>query len=149
MSDAHPLDAWLPHRGRMRLIDGVTRCDADTIDCTAVVRPDGLFAGADGMPAWIGVELMAQAAAAWSGAQPRAAGGGVPRVGYLVSARRYDAHVPVFAAGATLVVSARCAQAGANGLRLFECTIADADRVLASGRIGVYEPPIEAEAATP
>ena len=145
MSDAHPLDAWLPHRGRIRLVDGVTPCDADAIECTAVVRPDGLFAGPHGMPAWIGVELMAQAAAAWSGAQARAAGGG-PRVGYLVSARRYDADVPAFAAGATLVVRARCVQAGASGLRLFDCTIAQADRVLASGRIGVYEPPVEAPA---
>jgi predicted hotdog family 3-hydroxylacyl-ACP dehydratase len=145
MSDAHPLDDWLPHRGRMRLVDGVARCDADAIECTAVVRPDGVFAGADGMPAWIGVELMAQAAAAWAGAQARAAGGGGPRVGYLVSVRRYDAHVPVFAAGAVLAVRARCAQAGANGLRLFDCTIAQADRVLASGRIGVYEPPVGAQ----
>ena len=140
MSDAHPLDAWLPHRGRMRLIDSVERCDAEGIACTAVVRPDGLFTGPDGMPAWIGVELMAQAAAAWSGARSREAGGG-PRVGYLVSARRYDAHVPVFAPGAALTVRASCAMMGDNGLRLFDCTIAHADRVLASGRIGVFESP--------
>ncbi len=146
MSDGHPLDAWLPHRGRMRLIDSVEHCDADAITCTAVVRPDGLFGGVDGMPAWIGVELMAQAAAAWSGARARDGGGG-PRVGYLVSARRYEAHVPAFVCGATLVVNARCAMAGDNGLRLFDCTIAQADRVLAAGRIGVYEPPSPARVA--
>ena len=140
MTDAHALDAWLPHRGRMRLIDSVERCDADGIACTAIVRPDGLFCGADGLPAWIGVELMAQAAAAWSGARARE-GGGVPRVGYLVSARRYDAHVPVFSVGATLTVHAACAMAGDNGLRLFDCTISLAGRELASGRIGVFETP--------
>ena len=137
---AHPMDAWLPHRGRMRLVDRVERCDDAVIVCAALVRHDGLFAAADGLPAWIGIELMAQAAAAWSGARARA-GGGVPRAGFLVGARRYDANVPAFALGAELVVTATCAMAGDNGLRLFDCTIAQAGRELASGRISVYETP--------
>jgi predicted hotdog family 3-hydroxylacyl-ACP dehydratase len=135
---AHPMDAWLPHRGRMRLIDRVERCDDTTIACTATVRQDGLFTGTDGMPAWIGIELMAQAAAAWAGARARA-DGGAPRVGFLVGARRYEAHVPMFTIGAELNVTAVCALAGANGMCLFDCTIVHAGRELASGRIGVYE----------
>ena len=135
---AHPMDAWLPHRGRMRLIDRVEQCDADGIACTAIVRPDGLFTGADGMPAWIGIELMAQAAAAWAGAAARA-GGGAPRAGVLVGSRRYDAHEPLFPVGAALRVTAVCALAGDNGLRLFDCTIAHEGRTLATGRIGVLE----------
>lgn len=136
---AHPMDAWLPHRGRMRLIDRVDRCDADGIVCTAVVRRDGLFTGADGLPAWIGIELMAQAAAAWSGDRARA-GGGAPRMGLLVSARRFDAHVPLFAIGAALQVTAVCALSGDNGMRLFDCTIAHDGHALATGCIGVVEP---------
>ena len=140
MSDfgAHTMDDWLPHRGRMRLIDRVDRCDAEAIACTAVVREDGLFTEADGLPAWIGIELMAQAAAAWAGARARA-GGGVPRVGFLVGARRYDAQVPFFAMGAALDIVAVCAAAGDNGMRLFDCTIAHEGRELASGRISVFE----------
>jgi len=135
---AHPMDEWLPHRGRMRLVDRVERCDDTSIACTAVVRPDGPFTDADGMPAWIGIELMAQAAAAWAGARARA-GGGAPRAGFLVGARRYDAHVPSFAIGAALEITATCAASGDNGMRLFDCTIAHAGRALASGRIGVFE----------
>ena len=135
---AHPMDDWLPHRGRMRLIDRVDRCDAEAIACTAVVREDGPFASADGLPAWIGIELMAQAAAAWAGARARA-GSSAPRVGFLVGARRYDAHVPFFAIGASLDIIAVCAASGDNGLRLFDCTIAHDGRELASGRIGVFE----------
>lgn len=141
---AHPMDAWLPHRGRMRLIDRVERCDADSIACTAVVRADGLFTGPEGMPAWIGVELMAQAAAAWAGQRARA-GGGVPRAGFLVGARRYEAHEPTFAVGAPLSVVAVCAAAGDNGMRLFDCTITQDGRPLASGRIGVFESAAESE----
>jgi predicted hotdog family 3-hydroxylacyl-ACP dehydratase len=132
------MDAWLPHRGRMRLIDRVERCDDDSIVCTAVVRPDGLFTRPEGMPAWIGVELMAQAAAAWAGHRERA-GGGAPRVGFLVGARRYEAREPIFAVGASLSVTAVCAAAGDNGMRLFDCTIAQDGRQLATGRIGVFE----------
>jgi len=135
---AHPMDAWLPHRGRMRLIDRVDQCDADAISCTAIVRRDGLFTNAEGMPAWIGIELMAQTAAAWAGARARS-GGGAPRVGFLVGSRRYDAHAPLFAIGAVLRVTAVCALAGDNGLRLFDCTIAHDARTLATGRIGVLE----------
>ena len=136
--DVHPMDDWVPHRGRMRLIDRVDRCDAEAIACTAVVREDGLFTEASGLPAWIGIELMAQAAAAWAGARARA-GGAAPRVGFLVGARRYDAHVPFFAIGAALDIVAVCAASGDNGLRLFDCTIAHDGRELASGRIGVFE----------
>jgi predicted hotdog family 3-hydroxylacyl-ACP dehydratase len=135
---AHPMDAWLPHRGRMRLIDRVERCEGQTIECSALVRPDGLFVQADGLPAWIGIELMAQAAAAWAGARARAGGGG-PRAGFLVGVRRYDTQLPAFPLGATLAVTATCAAAGDNGLSVFDCTIALAGRELASGRISVYE----------
>jgi len=135
---SHPMDAWLPHRGRMRLIDSVERCDGDTIACSALVRHDGLFVEADGLPAWIGIELMAQAAAAWAGARARA-GGGAPRAGFLVGVRRYDAHSPWFPVGATLGVTATCAAAGDNGLSVFDCTIVHDGRELASGRISVYE----------
>jgi len=132
------MDDWLPHRGAMRLIDRVDRCDDAAIVCTAVVREEGLFVDADGLPAWVGIELMAQAAAAWAGARARA-GGCAPRVGFLVGARRYDARTPSFAVGASLQVVAACAAAGDNGMRLFDCTIAHEGRELASGRIGVFE----------
>ncbi len=143
MNAAHPMDAWLPHRGRMRLVDQVERCDEQGIVCIAVVRGDGLFSGVDGMPAWIGIELMAQAAAAWAGARARA-GGGAPRAGFLVGTRRYEARVPAFAVGAALSVTAACVGSGDNGLRLFDCRILHDGRELAAGRISVYESPAEA-----
>jgi predicted hotdog family 3-hydroxylacyl-ACP dehydratase len=135
---AHPMDAWLPHRGRMRLVDGVDACDAAGIVATMRVAAGGLFVGAQGMPAWIGLEAMAQAAAAWSGWQARGAGG-APRVGFLVGVRRYEARVASFAVGAALRIAASCALAGDNGLRVFDCRIEHDGQVLATGRISVYE----------
>jgi predicted hotdog family 3-hydroxylacyl-ACP dehydratase len=136
----HPMDAWVPHRGAMSLLDGVEHCDDHTIVARVRVPAAGLFVGTDGVPAWIGIEYMAQAVAAWSGARA-CAGGGSPRIGYLLGSRRYEAAEPAFEAGAELQVFAQCELMGDNGLGMFECRITQAGRVLASGRLSVFEPP--------
>ncbi len=135
----HAMDAWVPHRGPMNLLDGVAHCDADGIVARVRVPEQGLFLGADGMPAWVGIEYMAQAVAAWSGARARA-GGGSPRIGYLLGSRRYEARVPVFEIGAQLDVHAQCELRGDNGLGMFDCRIEAGGQVLATGRLSVFEP---------
>jgi predicted hotdog family 3-hydroxylacyl-ACP dehydratase len=136
----HAMDAWVPHRGAMNLLDSVAQCNEHAIEARVRVPADGLFASAEGTPAWIGIEYMAQAVAAWSGARARA-GGGSPRIGYLLGSRRYEAAVPLFEAGAELRVFAHCELMGDNGLGMFDCRIEQDGRVLASGRLSVFEPP--------
>ncbi len=136
----HAMDAWVPHRGAMSLLDAVEHCDDERIEARVRVPAGGLFEGADGMPAWVGIEYMAQAIAAWSGARARTAGGS-PRIGYLLGSRRYEAAVPAFEAGAELRVFAQCELTGDNGLGVFDCRIEQAGRVVASGRLNVFEPP--------
>ena len=60
-----------------------------------VTRRDDLFAEPDGIPAWVGVEWLAQAVAAWAGFRA-AASGEAPAPGLLLGAKRYHARVPVF-----------------------------------------------------
>ena len=136
----HAMDAWVPHRGVMSLLDTVERCDDESIVARVRVPAAGLFSAADGVPAWVGIEYMAQAVAAWSGARARS-GGGSPKIGYLLGSRRYEAAVPVFPAGAGLQVFAQCELTGGNGLGMFDCRIECDGRVLASGRLSVFEPP--------
>ena len=136
----HVMDAWVPHRGAMSLLETVEHCDDQGIVARVRVPAGGLFEGADGMPAWVGIEYMAQAVAAWSGARARSAGGS-PRIGYLLGSRRYEAAVPAFEAGAELQVFAQCELMGDNGLGMFDCRIEQKGRVLASGRLSVFEPP--------
>ena len=135
----HAMDAWVPHRGAMSLLDTVEHCDGEGIEARVRVPAGGLFEGADGMPAWVGIEYMAQAIAAWSGARART-GGGSPRIGYLLGSRRYEAAVPAFEPGAELRVFAQCELMGDNGLGMFDCRIECDGRVLASGRLSVFEP---------
>ncbi len=140
----HAMDAWVPHRGAMSLLDSVEHCDDLTIEVRLRVPADGLFHGDDGVPAWVGIEYMAQAVAAWSGARART-GGGSPRIGYLLGSRRYEAAVPVFEVGAELRVFAQCELMAGNGLGMFDCRIEQDGRVLASGRLSVFEPPQDQE----
>ncbi len=135
----HAMDAWVPHRGPMNLLDGVDHCDEAGIVAHVRVPREGLFLIDDGMPAWVGIEYMAQAVAAWSGARARA-GGGSPRIGYLLGSRRYEAAVPVFETGALLHVHAQCELMGDNGLGMFDCRIVQGERVLATARLSVFEP---------
>jgi len=142
------MDAWVPHRGPLSLLDGVEHCDDLGIEARVRVPVDGMFVGDDGAPAWVGIEYMAQAVAAWSGARARAAGG-APKIGYLLGSRRYEAAVPVFPVGAELRVLAQCELMGDNGLGMFDCRIEHGGRVLASGRLSVFEPPADSEEASP
>jgi predicted hotdog family 3-hydroxylacyl-ACP dehydratase len=143
----HAMDAWVPHRGAMNLLTTVEHCDDQTILACVVVPAQGLFVTDDGVPAWVGIEYMAQAVAAWSGARGRAKGGS-PRIGYLLGSRRYEALVSSFEVGSVLQVFAQCELMGSNGLGMFDCRITQAGRVLASGRLSVFEPPQNAEEGT-
>ena len=144
----HAMDAWVPHRGAMSLLDAVIRCDEQGIEASVRVPAGGLFNDGDGVPAWVGVEYMAQAVAAWSGGRARSAGGS-PKIGYLLGSRRYEAAVPVFPAGAELRVLAQCELLGDSGLGLFDCRIEHDGRVLASARLSVFEPPENQEEGAP
>ena len=142
------MDAWVPHRGAMSLLDRVEHVDAHGVVAWVTVPADGLFATDAGVPAWVGIEYMAQAVAAWSGARARDAGGS-PKIGYLLGSRRYEATVPAFAVGAELRVLAQCELMADNGLGMFDCRIELDGRVLATGRLSVFEPPENTEQGSP
>ena len=101
-----PIADLLPHTGDMILLDSVLEAETDRIVCGLVVRPDGPFNDADGsLPAWCGVELMAQAVAAWSGWTGKQEQRAV-RLGFLLGTRHYRCNVDAFAPGSELAVEA-------------------------------------------
>jgi predicted hotdog family 3-hydroxylacyl-ACP dehydratase len=144
----HAMDAWVPHRGAMNLLDAVAHVDDLAVEARVRVPAQGPFNTDAGVPAWVGIEYMAQAVAAWSGARARGRGGS-PRIGYLLGSRRYEAAVPVFEVGAELRVLAQCELTAENGLGMFDCRIEHGGRVVASGRLSVFEPPDNPEEASP
>jgi len=97
-----PLAELLPHAGEMILIDQVDSCDDEQIHTRTMVRQGGLFNRADGsLPAWFGIELMAQSVAAFAGCRARRNGQPVA-LGFLLGTRKYQCDVEHFPLGAEL-----------------------------------------------
>ncbi|NVL44969.1 3-hydroxylacyl-ACP dehydratase, partial [Pseudomonas syringae pv. actinidiae] len=88
----------IPHAGDMILIDQVLDFDEEQINTRLTVRADGLFNQPDGsLPAWLGIELMAQSVAAYAGCQARSKGEAV-KLGFLLGSRKFDCNVARFPA---------------------------------------------------
>lgn len=133
------IEGVVPHRGAMLFVEHLVAADADGATVTGTVRLGQLFTDDQGLPAWVGVEWMAQAIAAWAGCRARRRGEPV-KLGFLLGTRRYQAHCSHFRIGAQLRVEAHCELFGDNGLGMFACRILDDGVVLASANLSVFEP---------
>ena len=129
----------VPHAGRMRLLDTAIDGDAESLRARVEIRVDSLFFNGLGVGAWVGIEYMAQAVAAWAGWRARLAGG-MPKVGFLLGSRRFECSRGQFLLGEVLVVEAHRQFQADNGLSHFECTLAIAGQQVASAALTVFEP---------
>jgi len=135
-----PIEQIVPHRGTMLLLDAVSACSDDALSAHARVRADAWYADADGaMPAWIGIELMAQAIAAHVGLLALR-GHSPARPGVLLGARRYEAFVPAFARDARLCVTVSEVLRGDEGHGAYDCAIAHDGARCAQATVKVYQP---------
>jgi len=136
------IEARVPHRGTMCLLDGMTAWDEGRIECRAVGHRDPAhpLRSASGLMAGTAIEYAAQAAALHGGLLAEAAGTGASP-GYLASARevrlaawRLD-DLPPAADDALRIVAER--QAGDAGRLLYAFRIEHGGRENASGRLAV------------
>lgn len=135
-----PIAELLPHAGDMILIDEVVGFGVEDIETRLTVRPGGLFSQADGsLPAWVGVELMAQSIAAYAGCQALQAGLPV-ELGFLLGTRKFECNVERFPAGVELRIRALRSLQDDNGMGVFECHL-DGPDIHAEARLNVFRPP--------
>ena len=138
MSNLPPLAELLPQAGPMRLLERVEAHDGERTRCRALASASALFRSADGsVPAWVGIEYMAQCAAAHGGLLARARGE-APRPGLFVGSRRLVFRCEAFAGDAALLVTARHA-AGHGDTLAFDCAVEDpaGGPPLVEGRLNV------------
>jgi predicted hotdog family 3-hydroxylacyl-ACP dehydratase len=134
------IEEILPHRGTMLLIDAVNAWSDEALTAQATVRGDAWYADANGaMPAWIGIELMAQAIAAHVALLAMRAGTRA-RPGVLLGSRRYQAHTPTFARAARLSIEVKELLRGEAGHGAYECTIDHQQARCAEAVIKVFQP---------
>src|SRR5262245_54707734 len=93
----------VPHRGPMCLLDSIVDYGPDWLRATATPRPGRVFSNATGVPAWVGIEYMAQAASAFGGIE-QVQRGEAPSIGLLIGARYYRCMQQHFPFGTTLGV---------------------------------------------
>jgi predicted hotdog family 3-hydroxylacyl-ACP dehydratase len=127
----------LPHGPAMVVIDRLVAYDGTKSVASATVRRDSKFFEETGIPAWAGIELMAQTVAAHAGFEARLRGE-PPKIGFLLGTRSYECRVAEFPLGAELKITVERLFTEA-GLGSFNCTI-EHDEVLASAVISTFQP---------
>lgn len=135
-----PITDFVPHRPPMLLLDALLDADAESLRASAQVRPGEWYSDDAGrMPAWVAIELMAQAIAAFAGTEARARGE-PPKVGLLLGSRDYRATEPWFAPGEVLDIEVRALYREDNGVGAFECAVRRAGRPVVTATLTVFEP---------
>ncbi len=120
--DRFPIHSLLPQSGAMLLVDRILSISDEKVTVSLEVRKDGLFSTDGVVPAWVGIEYMAQAVAAWSGYQCLRRGEPI-RIGLLLGTRHYQSNVAEFACGTELEVWAGLNFQAANDMSVFDCEI--------------------------
>lgn len=134
------IEDLIPHRGTMLLLDQVIEFESESTTAEYEPRADAWYADEGGnMPAWIGIELMAQTIAAHVALIKRSEDA-PQKQGALVGARRYTSTIPAFTLGRPLRISVRMIYCDASGLAAYECSIADGNERVASATLKVFEP---------
>jgi len=119
-----PIREVVPHSGGMSLLDRIVSHDATETVCLARIEDSRLFADAnDCVPAWVGLEYMAQCIAVHGGLLARAAGD-APSPGLFLGTRRMTLTEFVFPAGSEVIVKARHLRGTGTGMQAFACTLA-------------------------
>jgi len=131
---------FLPHSGRMALLDEVVACDDESTTCSVVIRADSIFACDGQVGPWVGLEYMAQTVAAHGGLVLRRNGQPV-RIGFLLACRSINLESGPFHVGQTLHVTASPIW-GDERLLKFSCSIKNADTgsLLQQADLSIYDP---------
>ncbi len=135
------ISEFLPHKEPMILIDKLVAVDSLTVHCQVTVSSQSLFFDKqlNAIPAWVGMEFMAQTVAAWSGYQASLRGEKSP-IGFLLGSRRYTSECSEFSEGKVLDIYAEQLMEN-EGMAAFACSIKCDGQELATSQLNAFVPP--------
>lgn len=134
------IDKLLPHDNPMILVDrAIEICDT-SIHSQVDIGQHLMFFDQETktIPAYVGIEFMAQSIAAWSGYQALKKGE-QPPIGFLLGSRRYQAQYDHFSQGQTLDIFAEQVMEN-NGMAVFKAHIEHKGNTVAQCQLNVYVP---------
>ena len=134
-----PAAEFVRHREPMLLLDTMVESDDQGTTCEWQVGVDDFFVESElGVPAYVGVEFMAQCVAVHAGARARIAGLGPP-LGFLLGARHFKSSVSHFGIGEVYRVTCKELIRDDSGMGSYECYILHGDIMVAEARVAVLE----------
>lgn len=137
----------------MVLLDEVLSYDDNNLYAVCTIRPDCILLpdGANALPGWLGLEIMAQGVGAWAGAHALDAGRPV-QLGFLLGTRKLTFGLPEIPVGIVLDVQINLSwQDNATNMGVFDCALAcrtpppgrddlTPGTLLLSGALNVFSP---------
>lgn len=136
----YPVSSLVPHSPPMVLIDAVLDYSDRHLTAAVDIRERSMFfdAALGGVPAWVGVEYMAQAISAWAGVQALQQGEPI-RPGFLLGSRRLKLPEKVLNAGRRYTVMVEQLFRDDSGLASFDCRITHDGVLCVEARVNVFE----------
>jgi len=136
---SYSLSEVMIHDDIMQLIDEVFDFQEKKLSARVSITANSEFLNEDHeIPAWVGIEYMAQTIAAWAGITHRNRGNELKK-GYLLGTRKFTAHIEHFSLNSELTISIEKVYEG-DDLGVFDCTIMAAEKLLAEASLNVYQP---------
>lgn len=134
-----PAAHFLLHRAPLLLLDRLVEPGIEQTVCEWRVQDsDPFMTPGQGVPAYVGVEYMAQCIAVHAGVRARARGFGPP-LGFLLGTRHYRSSIAHMSAGLTYRATCRELISDDNGMGSYECEILFDNERVAEGRLAVLQ----------
>lgn len=134
-----PAERFTHHRDAMLLLDRLEAMAVDRAVCTwRVPKSHPLFGTPQGVPAYVGIECMAQCVAVHAGALASLDGHGPP-LGLLLGTRKFKASEDFLRAGVKYHITCRELVRDSQGLASFDCSIRRDNSTIAACRLTVYQ----------
>ena len=133
-----PLHMLAPHTRTMLLLDRATQAGETWAEAEVRIAEDSLFYEVGrGVPAWVGIEYMAQTVAMFDGLRRRRQGKPVS-IGLLIGTRRYTVNSDWFSLGKLLAIRVEQELLDGNA-GVFHCRVQGC-AVVVEYRLNVYVP---------
>jgi predicted hotdog family 3-hydroxylacyl-ACP dehydratase len=140
-----PVAELLPQGPEAIVIDALVEHSATRSVAVAQINERSTYWDGCGVPAWAGIEYMAQTIAAHAGLEARARGE-PPAIGFVLGTRAYATSVETFPSGSKLTVTVE-PEVVDEGFGAFSCAIAlddvATDRIVATAVVMTYRPSTE------
>ncbi len=127
----------LPQRPPLLLLDSVNNESIEAFSAETVITKDSLLLSGDSVPAWAGIEYMAQAVAAYHSSFIKE--GDKVEIGFIVGVRNYKSKVSDFKIGEKLVMNVEEIVID-NGIGSFNTTISIDGKVVTETKMTTYIP---------